>query len=183
MRCSKKDILTVIQELRQGQKFTGTRHQSFQMRAEQKEAVDKTYSHYHSIWQEDMNAVPRFLWNAKMRFGKTFASYQLAKKLGAKRVLVVTFKPAVEDAWQSDLESHVDFDGWQYLSRNSDSDPTQISRSKPVVYFGSFQDLLGRDKYGNIKPKNQWIHKVKWDLVILDEYHFGALERYCKGIV
>ena len=150
--------------------------------AEQKEAVDKTYSHYHSIWQEDMNAVPRFLWNAKMRFGKTFASYQLAKKLGAKRVLVVTFKPAVEDAWQSDLESHVDFDGWQYLSRNSDSDPTQISRSKPVVYFGSFQDLLGRDKYGNIKPKNQWIHKVKWDLVILDEYHFGAWRDTAKEL-
>ena len=53
---------------------------------------------------------------------------QLAKKLGAKRVLVVTFKPAVEDAWQTDLESHVDFDGWQYLSRNSDSDPTKNQR-------------------------------------------------------
>lgn len=51
---------------------------------------------------------------AKMRFGKTFTAYQLAKKLGAKRVLVVTFKPAVEDAWQTDLEIHVDFDGWQY---------------------------------------------------------------------
>jgi hypothetical protein len=76
-----------------------------------------------------MHAVPRFLWNAKMRFGKTFASYQLAKKLGAKRVLVVTFKPAVEDAWQTDLESHVDFDGWQYLSR-SGGDPTQIEADK-----------------------------------------------------
>jgi hypothetical protein len=61
-----------------------------------------------------------------MRFGKTFTAYQLAKKLGTKRVLVVTFKPAVEDAWQTDLECHVDFDGWQYLSRASGSDPTQI---------------------------------------------------------
>ena len=87
--------------------------------------MDKTHAYFHSIWKEDMHAVPRFLWNAKMRFGKTFTTYQLAKKLGAKRVLVVTFKPAVEDAWQTDLESHVDFDGWQYLSRNSDSDPTQ----------------------------------------------------------
>src|SRR5258708_4041716 len=91
-----------------------------------------------------MHAVPRFLWNAKMRFGKTFTTYQLAKKLGAKRVLVVTFKPAVEDAWQTDLENHVDFDGWQYLSRNSDSDPTRIDAQKPVVYFGSFPDLLRR---------------------------------------
>src|SRR5438094_605306 len=93
-----------------------------------------------------------------------FAAHQLAKKLGATRVLVVTFKPAVEDAWQTDLDSHVDFDGWQYLSRSSGSDPTQIDRKKPVVYFGSFQDLLGRDSAGNIKAKNEWIHKVKWDL-------------------
>src|SRR5215831_15892611 len=129
-----------------------------------------------------MHAVPHFLWNAKMRFGKTFTAYQLAKKLGAKRVLVVTFKPAVEDAWQTDLESHVDFDGWQYLSRNSDSDPTEINRRKPVVYFGSFQDLLGRDAAGNIKPKNEWLHKVKWDLVVFDEYHFGAWRETAKEL-
>ena len=73
------------------------------MRPEQAAAVDKTHAYFRSIWEEDMHAVPRFLWNAKMRFGKTFTTYQLAKKLGAKRVLVVTFKPAVEDAWQTDL--------------------------------------------------------------------------------
>jgi hypothetical protein len=174
MRCSVADVKTVLNELRTGQRLSGARSETFALRREQAEAVDKTHAYFHSIWQEDMHATPRFLWNAKMRFGKTFAAYQLAKKLGAKRVLVVTFKPAVEDAWQSDLESHVDFDGWQYLSRSSGSDPTQISRSRPVVYFGSFQDLLGRDGAGNIKPKNEWIHTINWDLVIFDEYHFGA---------
>jgi hypothetical protein len=132
------------------------------MRREQAEAVKATHAYFHSIWKEDMHAVPRFLWNAKMRFGKTFTAYQLAKKLGATRVLVATFKPAVEDAWQTDLEAHVDFDGWQYLSRSSGSDPTQIDSKKPVVYFGSF------------KAKNEWLHVVNWDLVVFDEYHFGA---------
>ncbi len=174
MRCSVADVKTVLNELRTGQRLSGARSETFALRREQAEAVDKTHAYFHSIWQEDMHATPRFLWNAKMRFGKTFAAYQLARKLGAKRVLVVTFKPAVEDAWQSDLESHVDFDGWQYLSRSSGSDPTQISRSRPVVYFGSFQDLPGRDGAGNIKPKNEWIHTINWDLVIFDEYHFGA---------
>jgi hypothetical protein len=174
MRCSVKEVKTVLAELRTGLPFTGTHHLRFAMRREQVEAVNKTHAYFHSIWQEDMHAVPRFLWNAKMRFGKTFATYQLAKKLGAKRVLVVTFKPAVEDAWQSDLESHVDFDGWQYLSRHSDSDPTRINARKLVVYFGSFQDLLGCDDAGNIKAKNEWLHKVKWDLVVFDESHFGA---------
>jgi predicted house-cleaning noncanonical NTP pyrophosphatase (MazG superfamily) len=182
MRCTVTDVRAVLVELRTGRRFSGTHHETFSMRREQSEAVKVTHAYYHSRWGEDMHAVPRFLWNAKMRFGKTFTTYQLAKKMGAKRVLVVTFKPAVEDAWQTDLESHVDFDGWQYLSRNSGSDPTKVDGRKPVVYFGSFQDLLGRDAAGNIKPRNEWLHKVKWDLVVFDEYHFGAWRDTAKEL-
>jgi len=182
MRCTLDDLKTVLTELRTGQHFTGTHHDTFRMRREQAEAVDKTYDYFHSIWSENQQAVPRFLWNAKMRFGKTFTAYQLAKKLGTKRVLVLTFKPAVEDAWQTDLESHVDFDGWYYLSRSSGSDPTEIADDKPVVYFGSFQDLLGRDEAGNIKPRNEWLHAVNWDLVVFDEYHFGAWRETAKEL-
>ena len=182
MQCSVADVRTVITELRTGRSVSGTRHETFPMRREQAEAVRKTHAYFHSIWKEDMRAVPRFLWNAKMRFGKTFTAYQLAKTLGAKRVLVVTFKPAVADAWQTDLETHVDFDGWQFLSRTSEKDPTKIDAKKPVVYFGSFQDLLGRDDAGNIKAKNEWLHRVKWDLVIFDEYHFGAWRDTAKEL-
>lgn len=182
MRCTVKDVKTALTELRTGQRVSGTHHETFPMRAEQAEAVRLTYDYYRSRWEEDKHAVPRFLWNAKMRFGKTFTSYQLAKKLDARRVLVVTFKPAVEDAWQHDLESHVDFDGWQYLSKSSGRDPTQIDKKKPAVYFGSFQDLLGRDENGNIKPRNAWLHTVNWDLVVFDEYHFGAWRDTAKEL-
>jgi hypothetical protein len=182
MRCTANDLKTVLTELRTGKIFTGTHHETFAMRREQADAVNKTHAYFHSIWKEDVHAVPRFLWNAKMRFGKTFTTYQLAKKLGATRVLVVTFKPAVEDAWRTDIESHVDFDGWQYLSRSSDRDPTAIDPRKPVVYFGSFQDLLGRDAAGNIKAKNEWLHNVEWDLVVFDEYHFGAWRETAKEL-
>ena len=182
MQCTVADVKTVLAELRTGQQFTGTHHEDFPPRKEQAEAVEQTYTYYHSRWQQDANAFPRFLWNAKMRFGKTFTSYQLAKKLGATRVLVLTFKPAVEDAWQTDLESHVDFDGWQYLSRNSGRDPSQINGDKPVVYFGSFQDLLGRDRAGNIKARNEWLHTINWDLVVFDEYHFGAWRETAKEL-
>src|SRR4051812_24896866 len=164
MRCSVDDVRTVLTELRTGQQLTGIRHETFSMRREQAEAVTKTHSYFHSIWKEDMHAVPRFLWNAKMRFGKTFATYQLAKKMGATKVLVVTFKPAVADAWKSDLESHADFDGWHYLSKGSDIDLTTAGKTNPIVYFGSFQDLLGRDKAGNIKARNAWLHAINWDL-------------------
>jgi hypothetical protein len=182
MRCSVADVKTMLTELRTGQKLTGTHHETFQMRWEQAEAVSKTFDYFHSIWSEEMQAAPRFLWNAKMRYGKTFTTYQLAKKLEARRVLVLTFKPAVEDAWQTDLESHADFNGWQYLSRSTGSDPTQIDHRKPVVYFGSFQDLLGRDDAGNIKSKNEWLHTVNWDLVVFDEYHFGAWRETAKEL-
>jgi hypothetical protein len=182
VRCTPADVQTVLTELRTGKVLTGTHHQTFGMRREQAEAVRKTHDYFHSIWKEDMHAVPRFLWNAKMRFGKTFTAYQLARKLGAKRVLVVTFKPAVEDAWRTDLESHADFDGWQYLSRSSERDPTTADPRKPLVYFGSFQDLLGRDAAGNIKPKNAWLHELNWDLVVFDEYHFGAWRETAKEL-
>ena len=95
---------------------------------------------------------------------------------------ILSSKPAVEDAWQTDLESHVDFDGWQYLSRGSGRDPSQIDAEKPVVYFGSFQDLLGRDKAGNIKARNEWLHTINWDLVVFDEYHFGAWRETAKEL-
>lgn len=182
VRCTVADVQTVLTELRTGQRFVGTHRETFGLRSEQAEAVRVTHTYFHSRWAEDMHATPRFLWNAKMRFGKTFTSYQLARKLGAKRVLVLTFKPAVEDAWQTDLESHADFDGWQYLSRSTGGDPTQIDPTKPVVYFGSFQDLLGRDSAGNIKPKNEWLHAVNWDLVVFDEYHFGAWRDTAKEL-
>ena len=182
MACKLEDVQVVLTELRTGQALTGTHHETFGMRPEQTKAVNKTHAYFHSIWKEDMHAVPRFLWNAKMRFGKTFATYQLARKLGATKVLVVTFKPAVEDAWQHDLDSHADFDRWQYLSKSAGTDPTTADKKRPLVYFGSFQDLLGKDKVGNIKAKNTWLHETNWDLVVFDEYHFGAWRDNAKEL-
>jgi len=175
MRCTVADVKTVLLELRTGRVLSARHHLDFPMRAEQARAVRQTFDYFQSRWQEDETCVPRFLWNAKMRFGKTFACYQLAKKLKATRILVLTFKPAVEDAWKSDLESHVDFNHWRYLSRQTEGDPGEVSRDVPLVYFGSFQDLLGRDKKTDqIKARNEWLHASNWDLVVFDEYHFGA---------
>ena len=75
IRCTLKDLKAVLIALRTGQQITGTRDQNFHMRAEQRSAVEKTHAYFHSIWKENMHAVPRFLWNAKMRFGKTFTTY------------------------------------------------------------------------------------------------------------
>lgn len=182
VRCTPADVKAAVVELQRGLRLTGAHHDTFEMREEQKRAVAQTIDYFWSRWDENADAVPRFLWNAKMRFGKTFGSYQLAKQLGASKVLVVTFKPAVEDAWKTDLESHVDFEGWQYASKASGIDITQLDQTMPIVYFGSFQDLLGRDEAGSIKSKNQWVHTTVWDFVIFDEYHFGAWRDTAKEL-
>ena len=125
-----------------------------------------------------------------MRFGKTFASYQLAKKMGLSRILILTFKPAVESAWREDLVSHIDFEGWQYISNkdarnnnlNIDQEFRRADKTKPIVVFGSFQDLLGTNESGGIKTKNEFIHATNWDLVIFDEYHFGAWKERAKEL-
>lgn len=152
------------------------------MRPEQRRAVDKTLDYYMSVERENPERAPKFLWNAKMRFGKTFATYQLAKRMDAKRVLVLTFKPAVQAAWHDDLMCHVDFEGWQFVTREGlqfeDAD-----QDRPIVCFGSFQDFMGRDKStGGIKPRNEWVHLTEWDLVIFDEYHFGAWNENSKNL-
>ena len=46
--------------------------------------------------------------------GKTFASYQLAKRI-MERVLVLTL-PAVQSAWEEDLKLHIDLE-WQLFQR------------------------------------------------------------------
>lgn len=189
-KCLESDISTAIEELRTGIKLEGSRTQAFKMRPEQQLAVNRTIEYYVSSKKDDPFRAPKFLWNAKMRFGKTFASYQLAKKMGFTRVLVLTFKPAVESAWWEDLMTHVDFDGWQFISNkdahlgsiNIDKQYSKADKSRPIVVFGSFQDLLGTNENGGIKVKNEFIHTNNWDLVIFDEYHFGAWRENAKKL-
>lgn len=180
--CSVNDLKAAIIAVKNGIANEENRDQSFLMRPEQQEAVEKTVIYYENFRQENPGKPPHFLWNAKMRFGKTFAAYQLAKKLGYKKVLVLTFKPAVQSAWEEDLKRHIDFEGWQFISRNSELSFETADAKKPIVCFGSFQDYLGKNANGGIKVKNEWVHTTNWDLVIFDEYHFGAWRENAKEL-
>lgn len=162
------------------------RTNTFGMRPEQFDAVNKTKAFFEDEVKRNPSATPKFLWNCKMRFGKTFTAYQLAKAMDLKKILVLTFKPAVESAWEEDLETHIDFKGWQYYSKEVATrdiiKPEDLDQSMPIVCFGSFQDFLGTDPSGGIKPKNEWVHSTNWDLVIFDEYHFGAWRENAKKL-
>lgn len=180
-RCSLDDVRAAVYALKRGEDNDEQRSETFEMRPEQKAAVDKT-SLYFESYRRETGKTPHFLWNCKMRFGKTFAAYQLAKKMGWKKILVLTFKPAVESAWEEDLKSHVDFKGWQFVSRTTELSYEDADSSRPIVWFGSFQDFLGKNKAGGIKLRNEWAHRVNWDVVIFDEYHYGAWRENAKDL-
>ena len=181
-RCTVDQVRAAIVALRNRTANVQDRTLTFGLRPEQREAVELTAAYFRTSAQESAGRAPHFLWNAKMRFGKTFAAYQLAKTMGWKKVLVLTFKPAVRHAWSDDLERHVDFEGWQFIARESESIYETADKKRPIVCFGSFQDYLQRTKVGAIKAKNEWVHATHWDCVILDEYHYGAWRENAKGL-
>lgn len=180
-KCSVKDVesawFTLFNRIENNERRT----QNFKLRPEQQEAIEKTEKYFKSVKAENPHYIPHFLWNAKMRFGKTFTTYKLAQDMGLKKILILTFKPAVESSWEEDLNTHIDFEGWQFVSRHTANRPEELDKNRPIVCFGSFQDYLGL-KDGMIKPKNEWVHTTNWDLVVFDEYHFGAWRDNAKDL-
>lgn len=168
------EVKAAVNTVRSGAPFEPTRTESFPMRPEQKEAVERTAAYFRDNAADGRS--PKFLWNAKMRFGKTFAAYQLAKEMGWKRVLVLTYKPAVQAAWRDDLLGHVDFAGWHFVDRETPIGKADalLSGPDPVVRFASFQDLGQKSEDGQVKEHNESLLLTDWDCIVLDEYHFGA---------
>lgn len=114
----------------------------------------------------------RYLLNGKMRFGKCFVTYKLAKRSGYKKILILTYKPGgVAESWEEDLD-HVDFDGARF-SRAKDMDSVKFDDNFEgmQVIFASFQDAIGED---GDKAKWQEIKNQLIDLVVIDETHYGS---------
>ena len=179
--CKINDVKSAIISLKENVQFDAKRNKNFNLRPEQKAAIDKT-SKYFRNYQSVEKKTPHFLWNCKMRFGKTFATYQLALKMKWSKILILTFKPAVENSWRDDLYSHINFKEWQFVSKDTKNSYNDINKSKPFACFASFQDFLGKNSAGGIKIKNKWAHKIKWDCIILDEYHYGAWRDTAKEL-
>lgn len=181
-RCSTHEVERAIEAVKNNETTMLQRTQDFKMRPEQEEAVTKTADYFESFAADKSNEglTAHFLWNAKMRFGKTFTAYQLALRMKWKHVLVLTFKPAVKTAWKEDLLTHKDFKGWTFVEKQENREFNHVDLSQRFVCFASFQDVLGTNSVGGIKATNEWIQQVHWDCIILDEYHFGAWGKNAK---
>ncbi len=146
----------------------------YTLRFEQEEAVTKAIEYF------EKNEKGEFLWNAKPRFGKTLASYDLAKRLKANKVLIVTNRPAIANSWFDDFEMFVD--GYSFISETSSlKNRATLSREqhiairpiKPLITFLSLQDLKGSKYFGGNFEKLRWVADLEWDLLIIDEAHEG----------
>lgn len=179
--CTLEEVEQAIFAVKNHKIDVSKRIANFKMRPEQAQAVKMTSEYFRKYSYKREGKTPHFLWNAKMRFGKTFTSYQLAKEMNWSKVLVLTFKPAVQNSWEEDLKSHVDFQDWQFVSRTG-TQYSEIDHDKPFVWFASFQDVLQKTEAGGIKPRNEEIHLINWDCIILDEYHFGAWRDSAKDL-
>lgn len=147
----------------------------YTLRFEQEEAVTKALKYFEKTEKGE------FLWNAKPRFGKTLASYDLAKRLNALKVLIVTNRPAIANSWLDDFETFID--GYAFISETSSlNNRATITREQhiankpilPQITFLSLQDLKGSKYFGGNFDKLRWIAELDWDLLIIDEAHEGV---------
>lgn len=161
----------------------------YELRAEQEAAVSKTLDYFQLHEQGE------FLWNAKPRFGKTLATYDLCKRLPtpgkdgkAKRILVVTNRPAIANSWYDDYVKFVGTDsGWRFISSVDAlaGKPYCISHDEYLhlaskgklpnsVEFISLQDLKGSIEFGGHYDKLKYVAEYEYDLLVIDEAHEGV---------
>lgn len=157
-----------------------------ELRDEQEQAVAEAMKYFKRHKKH-----ARFLWNAKMRFGKTICALELAKRMGAlqgddkvSRTIIVTHRPVVNDSWKEDFQKVFgeDCTSCHYGTKFDDTaegDFYALDRAadgKHFVFFASMQylrrsKLVGGDNDEQLKAD---ILSADWDLVVVDEAHEGT---------
>ncbi|KWR73990.1 restriction endonuclease subunit R [Arthrobacter sp. W1] len=153
----------------------------YRLRPEQQMAVAQAIDAFELGYSE-------VLWNAKPRFGKTLTAYDLMRRLEARKVLIVTNRPAIANSWFDDFAQFIGHqtsyvfvsesaslagretmtrDEWtKYSTKHQDEDPR-------IVEFLSLQDLKGSQYFGGQYEKLEHIADFDWDLLVIDEAHEG----------
>ena len=154
---------------------------NYTLRSEQEEAVNMALAYVK------LHEGGEVLWNAKPRFGKTLTTYDLARKLDAVNVLVVTNRPAIANSWFDDFQKFI---AWQTdyafistadslkerktMNRNEFIDQSLNENGKQrMIAFISLQDLKGAISFGGSYDKLQWVKDLDWDILVVDESHEG----------
>ena len=173
------DVLSAIKQIKDG---NGAGYGAIKFRPEQDAAIKATVAHFKKPKGK------AFLWNAKMRFGKTLSGLQVAKEMGYKSTLIITHRPVVDKGWHDDFKKIFgSMPQYSYATRMSDNDATggdfySLTRKvdageRKLIFFVSMQYLrLSRfvgGKERNEDPLKKAIMQYDWDFVMVDEAHEG----------
>lgn len=192
--CTIFDIQDVISKIKQGK---GAGHGTIKFRPEQEKAIHDTVEYFQKEFK-DPNKGKHYLWNAKMRFGKTLSGLEVAKRCGYRSTLIITHRPVVDKGWHDDFakifrtpEALADYHAKglepAYGRRMMDDNDSQgdfytLTREvdagkKILVFFVSMQYLRlsqfvgGKER--NFDPLKRAIMEYDWDFVMVDEAHEG----------
>lgn len=173
------DVQCAIKQIKDGH---GAGYGAIKFRPEQDAAIKATVAHFKKPKGKT------FLWNAKMRFGKTLSGLQVAKEMGYKSTLIITHRPVVDKGWHDDFKKIFGkLPEYAYATRMSDDDATggdfySLTRKvdageRKLIFFVSMQYLrLSRfvgGKERNEDPLKKAIMQYDWDFVMVDEAHEG----------
>lgn len=192
--CTIFDIQDVISKIKHGK---GAGHGAIKFRPEQEKAIHDTVEYFQKEFK-DPNKGKHYLWNAKMRFGKTLSGLEVAKRCGYRSTLIITHRPVVDKGWHDDFakifrtpEALADYHAKglepAYGRRMMDDNDSQgdfntltnevDAGKKILVFFVSMQYLRLSQFVGGkerrLDPLKRAIMEYDWDFVMVDEAHEG----------
>lgn len=142
------------------------------LREEQQRFVDHTL-------KAMLNGADKYLWNAKMRFGKTLTAYKLIEASQntdkpIRKALIITHRPSVREGWFDDFSLTFSNTDWKFGAKEAGANWEELENGNdPYVYFLSIQDLRGKTD-GAFKDTNKGVFNTKFDMLIIDEAHEGV---------
>ena len=177
--CTIDRVHEAIKKVKNGQ---GAGYGAIKFRPEQAKAIKDTVTHFRKPNGK------AFLWNAKMRFGKTLSGLEVAKQMDYKSTLIITHRPVVDKGWHDDFKKIFgNMPEYSYATRMSDEESTGEdfyslrkkvdAGKKRMVFFVSMQYLRlsqfvgGKER--NFDPLKKAIMQYDWDFVMVDEAHEG----------
>lgn len=186
--CSLDDIINSIRSIKEGTNiplstYVDPKTNPIIFRDEQLDAINLTKKKFTSKGVIT-NSNDKFLWNAKMRFGKTLTCLELIKQLQFKKTLIITHRPVVKQQWSDDFKK-IDFDNKYVFKSKADFNnfKKEVDKFENLIYFLSIQDLRGSSSVGGIYDKNFDELNYSWDFVVIDEAHEGTRTELGKEVL
>lgn len=156
--------------------------EKFTCRSEQEDFVNQFQKYIFAQNRESR----RFLLYAVCRFGKTVSTlYAVLKRLGLKKILILSSKCDTEKAWRDDYIKWDFCKEYEFITKHSIMNDPDLLKEDNIICWCSFQSAAKEfeefDEDGNEisydDEDETWQHLVAeedWDIVITDECHFGV---------